>query len=86
MNEQDNHLLSEIYKLTEENNKYLRKIDRRQRYSMYWRIFMFMIAVGSALGIYYFLQPYFENIRDIYDQAQTTFSSFTSFLPQGAKK
>ena len=32
MDESNNHLLSEIYKLTEENNKYLKRIDRRQRW------------------------------------------------------
>ncbi len=70
----DQKMLQEIYKLTLENNKYIRKIDRRQRLSMYWRIFLFMIAIASALGIYYFLQPYFESVTETYHQIQSSFS------------
>ena len=72
MDESNNHLLSEIYKLTEENNKYLKRIDRRQRWGTYFRVLMFIIALGSAFGVYYILQPYFDNVSNIYNQAQSS--------------
>jgi fructoselysine-6-P-deglycase FrlB-like protein len=70
--------LSELMALTKENNEYLRKIDRRQRYNMYWKTFVFIIAVGSALGLYYVVQPYVDQIGEIYGQMEQSFVQFGS--------
>lgn len=82
MDDSTKKILSETYRISQENNSLLKKIDRRQRMSIYWRTFLFVLAVGSALGVYYYFQPYVDQVIDIYDQAQSTFSSF---LPQGQK-
>jgi hypothetical protein len=82
MDESEKKLLSEIYRINQENNAYLRKIDRRQRYNTYWKVFLFILAVGSALGLYYVVQPYIDQVSDVYNQAQSTLSSF---IPQQQK-
>ena len=82
MDDKTQKMLQEIYTMTQENHSYLKKIDRRQRWSTYWRVLMALIAIGSAFGVYYFLQPYFQTAVDIYNEAQ---SAFTSFIP-GANK
>lgn len=82
MDDSTKKLLNETYRISQENHILLKKIDRRQRYSTYWRVLLFILAVGSALGVYYYFQPYVDQVIDIYDQAQSTFSSF---IPQGQK-
>lgn len=55
-------LLIENLELAKENRDYLKKIDRRQRVSTYWKLFLFIITIGSALGLYYFLDPYIQTL------------------------
>lgn len=88
MDETTKKMLAETYELTKVNHDFLRKIDRRQRYSMYWRTATVIIAIGSALGVYYFLQPYIDQFIDIYSQVEKTFIQFGTIPDQirGIKK
>ena len=65
MDDSTKKLLNETYRISQENHILLKKIDRRQRYSTYWRVFLFILAVGSALGVYYYFQPYVDQVIDI---------------------
>ncbi len=76
MDDQTKKLLLETYKIAKENREYLVKIDRRQRYSSYWRIFLILLTIGSALGVYYYFEPYINQFVDAYDTVQQTFTSF----------
>jgi subtilisin family serine protease len=75
-------LLLETYKITKENREYLIKIDRRQRYNFYWRIFVTILAVSSALGIYYYFQPYLDQVLDIYNQVEKSVNQFGTIPDQ----
>lgn len=88
MDESTKKLLDQTYRLAEENNKYLKKIDRRQRLNFYWRLFIMILAVVSALGIYYYVQPYIDQVITIYNQVEKNVAQFgtvpeqiKSFLP-----
>lgn len=88
MDESTKKLLDQTYRLTEENNRYLKKIDRRQRLNFYWRLFIIILAVASALGIYYYVQPYIDQVITIYNQVEKNVNQFgtvpeqiKSFLP-----
>jgi hypothetical protein len=72
-------LLIENLEIAKENNNYLRKIDRRQRVSTYWKVFLFILTVGSALGLYYFLDPYIQTLSDSYGQIKNQIQSFNNF-------
>jgi hypothetical protein len=82
MDDQTKKMLLELISTTQENNKYLKKIDRRQRYHMYWRIFVLIIAVTSALGIYYYALPYLGQLMDFYNQIENTFIQFNTLPDQ----
>jgi hypothetical protein len=86
MDEKTQKMLEEIYTMTQENHAFIKKIDRRQRWSTYWRAFLFLVAVGSALGLYYAFEPYVESFKDIYSQAEATFNSFILPAKVPAKK
>lgn len=74
-------MLKELYRIEMENNDYLKKVDRRQRYGIYWRVFLFVIALGSALGIYYLAQPYIEQFLSFYNQFETSITQLNT-LPE----
>jgi hypothetical protein len=76
MDESTKKILSETYRLAKENNTFLQKIDRRQRWNFYWRIFVTMIAVASALGIYYYVQPYLDQALSIYNEVEKNVVQF----------
>jgi hypothetical protein len=75
MDESTKKLLAESYAIVRENNTLLKKIDRRQRWSSYWRIFMMLLAVASALGVYYYLQPYLDQAINFYNEVEKNGSS-----------
>jgi len=72
-------LLIENLEIAKENKEYLRKIDRRQRVSTYWKVFLFILTIGSALGLYYFLDPYIQTLSDSYGQIKNQIQSFNNF-------
>ena len=82
MDEGMKKMLAETLKLSQENNAYLKKIDRRQRWNAYVRALTIIIAIGSALGIYYYFQPYVDQFIDIYNQAEKTFIQFGTIPEQ----
>ena len=77
-------MLKEMYRVNRENHEYLRKIDQRQRYGVYWKFFWFAIVLGSALGIYYFVQPYVDQAVNFYDQFETSLVQLNT-IPEQVK-
>ncbi len=74
--------LSEIYKLNKENHILLKKIDRRQRLNFYWRLFLITIAVASALGVYYYAQPYVDQAVNFYSEVEKNVNQISGFPEQ----
>ena len=60
--------LSEVTKLTRQNNKIMRKIQTSMRIGLIFRTLYWMLIIGSMLGAYYYLQPFLENISGTYEE------------------
>ena len=60
--------LAEVTKLTRQNNKIMRKIERSARIGLIFRTIYWVLIIGSMLGAYYYMQPYIEDINSIYEQ------------------
>ena len=60
--------LAEVTKLTRQNNKIMRKIERSARIGLIFRTLYWILIIGSMLGAYYYMQPYIEDINSIYEQ------------------
>lgn len=58
--------LRALLQMTEENNKMLRKMRRLQKWESVWRTIKFLIIIGIAFGSFYFLEPYFDKVMQIY--------------------
>jgi len=77
MNPEEKAQLKEVLGLSEENNKILRKMRNSMRWSQFFRFIYWIIIIGTAIGAFYYLQPYLDKIVKAYNVLQST----TSVLP-----
>lgn len=60
--------------MVKENNKMLHAMRRHTMISTVFRVVYFAVAIGVAVGSYYFLQPFVEagkeNVQTIFDSIQ----------------
>lgn len=71
----DRELLEEIYERQEEDRKLLKGMRNRIRFQNFLGIMKWIIYIAIAVGLYTYLQPFFDSILDTYkslqDSAQT---------------
>ncbi|OGI86613.1 hypothetical protein A3A05_03470 [Candidatus Nomurabacteria bacterium RIFCSPLOWO2_01_FULL_41_12] len=72
MDPETRKLLERTSELAEENNKILRSMRRSQRISSIIRFVYWAFIIGSAVGAYYFIQPYLTQVIDIYSSISDT--------------
>ncbi|MFZ2072220.1 MAG: hypothetical protein WA101_00590 [Minisyncoccia bacterium] len=68
--------------LTEENNRMLKHIRRSQKIASFMRFIYWIIVIGIAVGSFYFLQPYVDNITNFIKDTGTTFNNIKNILPK----
>lgn len=67
--------LNRTFELAEENNKMLKKIVRSMRWSRIFRIISALVVIGASIGIFYFLQPFFEQLGETYSTFRDSVNS-----------
>jgi len=70
MDVEEKRLLNEALELSRENNKMLRSLHRSMVWGRVYRVMYWLIALGLALGAFYFLQPYIEQFQTIWGDVQ----------------
>lgn len=78
MSPEEREMLQKSLSLAEDNNKILHSMKRSQVVghilnSIYW-----LLIIGSAIGAFYFLQPYLDQAKSLYNSASATLKSFNS--------
>ena len=66
MDPEDKQILKKTLELSRENNKMLHSIKKQMFYSRIFRIIYWAILLGAAIGLYYYIDPYINQIIDIY--------------------
>ena len=66
MDEREKELLRSIQVMTEENNKILKKMNRRAILGTASRLLYWVIIIIVAFGAYYFIEPYVTKVADLY--------------------
>lgn len=78
-------LILENLKIARENRDYIKKIDRRQRWSRNWAVFYWAVIIIAGMVGYFYAFPYLQDIRETvigtWDQI-SAFASFTEQIPQ----
>ncbi|MES3005108.1 MAG: hypothetical protein V4690_03305 [Patescibacteria group bacterium] len=70
MTPEERELLQRSVDLAEENNGMLRTIRRSMRIARIMSILYWVVIIGSAIGAYYFIQPYLEFMTGAYGDAK----------------
>lgn len=73
-------LLQKILEISEENNKILHSMRRSMRLARIWSIIYWTVIIGSAIGAYYIIQPYIDQLVSVYTGASADLNSAKSLL------
>jgi hypothetical protein len=74
MDEETKKLLEETFALAKENNGILHSLRRSMRMARFMSLLYWVFIIGSALGAYYFLQPYVDQLKSIYSSTSNFFN------------
>ena len=66
MDEELKKLLEENINITKENETLLRKVIWNQRLGHVFSVVKWVLIIGSAVGLFYYLQPLIDQTRDFY--------------------
>lgn len=80
MDPKDREDIENIRRLAEENNTLLRKINRRMNIGAAWRIFYWLVVIGLSIGALYFIQPYVDQLLEVYSGLQENINSVQGVL------
>ncbi len=66
MQPDEKKLLSETFELAKENNEILKKMRRASQWVTAFRVFYWAIVILLSVGAYYAIQPYINQLSEIY--------------------
>ncbi len=69
-------LLEETLRLSQENNNILHSLRRSMRLARFMSLLYWVFIIGSAVGAYYFIQPYINQLRAVYGNTSDVLNSF----------
>jgi Trk-type K+ transport system membrane component len=78
MDSESQKLLEETLALTQENNQMLHKMRRSQFWANVTRYIYWIFIIGSAVGAYYYIQPYLDPLIKAYTNTMSTLNSLKS--------
>lgn len=67
MNPEEKELLSKTLRLSEENNRILRKMQRAARWAVVWGFIKFVIIVTPLIVGFLYLEPHVRDLVDEYE-------------------
>ncbi len=78
METQDKQRLERVLELSEENNRILKKMLRSMRWGRLVRVIYWSVILAASVGAFYYVQPYWDGLVDIYGGAQETVEKINS--------
>lgn len=78
MDPESKKLLQDTFNLAQENNELLRSMKRSMRLARVMSILYWVFIIGSAVGAYYLIQPYVDQVMNVYSGAGDAIKSFKS--------
>ncbi len=79
MSPEEREMLKKSVELSEENNHMLRSIKRSMRWSSIMSYIYWIFIIGSAVGAYYIIQPYLNQLLDVYGGAKQSLGDGSGF-------
>lgn len=75
MSPEEKELLKRSVALAEDNNLMLRSMQRSLRISRIISLIYWVLIIGSAVGAFYIIQPYMNQVIGVYDKASGILNS-----------
>lgn len=66
MTPEERQLLIQTNRLVEENHAMLRKMRRAAFWGRAWHLLYWLIIIGISVGAYYYIQPYIDQLLNLY--------------------
>jgi hypothetical protein len=76
MEPEEREMLKKTLELSQENNKMLHSIKRDMFWGRVVRVIYWIIIIGAAIGIYYYIEPYLNGAIDAYGNVKGDLQSF----------
>jgi len=76
MDPESKKLLEETLAVAKENNDMLHSLRRSMRFARFMSILYWVFIIGSAVGAYYLIEPYIDQVKSIYGGASDMLNSF----------
>ncbi len=73
MQPEEREMLKKALELSQENNKMLHSIKRHLLIGRIFRIVYWVVIIGAAIGLYYYIEPYLESLKTAYDSVKMDF-------------
>lgn len=83
MNPDEKKMLADALALVEDNNKILKGLRRSQRWATFTRLVYWGIIIAVAVGSYYFIQPYVDQVQQFMKDSGQAIDSFKNIFPKG---
>lgn len=80
MNPEEKKLLEHIAKLSEKNNKLLKKMRTSMRIGAIIKIAYWTIIISTAIGAFYYFQPIIDDYTSLYGNIRSNFGSLSHFF------
>lgn len=73
--------ISQLLKLTKEDNKILHRLDRSAKVGRFFNVLYWVVIIASISGVYYYFQPYLDKVIEVYDKASSILRDIGNNIP-----
>lgn len=73
-------LLEDNLTVSYENKEMLKKLVAFQRFSQITRVVYWVVIIGIAIGAFYFIQPFFDSLFNIYGGGLSDINTIKGFI------
>lgn len=80
MQPEEKEMLKKTLELAQENNKMLHSVRRGLFWSRIVRIVYWVIIIGAAIGIYYYIEPYVDSAVNAYGDVKVDLKSLADLF------
>lgn len=80
MQPEEKEMLKKTLELTQENNKMLHSIRRGMFWGRIVRIIYWIVIIGAAVGLYYYISPYIDSAVGAYGSIKGDLKNFVNLF------
>lgn len=80
MDPEERELLKKSVDLAQENNAILHSMRRSMHISRIMTFIYWIFIIGSAVGAYFIIQPYLDQLLEVYGGAKSNLNSFNEMF------